>query len=76
MSEAETANRDMEDLPLGDLERLPKVQKRGFFHRNDVKSMPPSKIMRCTTTPNVYDSPAASSSEGTMIVVSCKAKTE
>ena len=71
MSEAETANRDMEDLPLGDLERLPQVQQRGFIHHNDVKSTPHSKIMRCTTTLNVYDSPAASSSEGTIIVVSC-----
>ena len=76
MSEAETVNRDTEDLPLGDLEILPQVQKRGLFHRNDVKSTPPTKIMRCATTPNAYDSPAASSSEGTMIVVSCKAKTE
>ena len=76
VSKAETACRDMDDWPLCDLERLPQVQKRGLFQRNDVKSTPPSKIMRCATTPNVYDSPAASSSEGAMIVVSCKAKTE
>ena len=76
MSQAETANRDTEDLPLGDLEILPQVQKRGLFQRNDVKSTPPSKIVRCASTPNAYSSPAASSSEGIMNVVNCKAKTE